>query len=419
MGTKTNQPMSPATYILLAVLAAAGAFWASLLWRRRELLQRLWREPVLAVPVLAIESDDWGPRPEDASALDALRDLLRRHRDCAGRPALMSLGVLLAHPLGGPEGLRRRLLEEPEAAPVRQAMLAGEREGVFAFQLHGMEHFHPEAVRRAAASTPAVRRWLEQPEPDPAQLPPPLQSRWVDASRLPSSPLPEAAVEAMVAEETQAFERALGRRSEVAVPPTFVWTEAVERAWAAHGITAIVTPGRRHESRDAQGRPGPGPRLLNGERSRSGPVYLVRDIYFEPERGHRPEETLQAILARWREGRPALVESHRSNYVGPAAAEHRRALGRLLELAGKLAQELARNHGEGLRFLAPAALAQAYARPPEGMFDPSPRRRLAALAARIRRVPELRRLLGPARIALPLLAVLERCAGVPPAPARA
>ena len=56
-------------------------------------------EPVLKFPVLVIESDDWGPGPvHHAQRLERLRQILLRHRDSRGRPAVMTLGVILALP---------------------------------------------------------------------------------------------------------------------------------------------------------------------------------------------------------------------------------------------------------------------------------------------------------------------------------
>ena len=44
-----------------------------------------------------------------------------------------------------------------------------------------------------------------------------------------------------------------GAKPEVVVPPTFVWNDAVESAWAHAGVHIGVTPGVRNGSRDANG----------------------------------------------------------------------------------------------------------------------------------------------------------------------
>jgi hypothetical protein len=102
----------------------------------------------------------------------------------------------------------------------------------------------------------------------------------------------------------------------VVVPPTFVWTREVERAWAAHGIDCVVTPGWRYTKRDGHGLPAgdEGP-LLNGDGA-GGITYLVRTDYFEPARGRDASYALRALDRAAAEGRPALLENHRDNFIG-------------------------------------------------------------------------------------------------------
>src|SRR5690606_12970115 len=100
---------------------------------------------------------------------------------------------------------------------------------------------------------------------------------------------------------------------------TFVWTEAVERAWAASGVRCVVTCGRQYEGRAADGGLTPAARhIVNGEAGASGVRYVVRDAYFEPIRGHRAEQAWQAVAQRTALGRPTLLETHRENFIDPA-----------------------------------------------------------------------------------------------------
>ena len=391
--------MSAVAWAAAALAAGLLALWAAALWPWRGLLRRLWREPVLAVPVVTLESDDWGPRadPEgEARALRALADVLAAQRDAEGRPAVMTLGVVLAAPDGrmwreaGSDALRRGVwprvrLGDPSQAPVLQAVREGTLRGVFVAQLHGMEHCWPPAVRAVAARDPRIAAWLGSAAvPDPAALPAPLQTRWADCSALPSRPVPHEAVEEAVQEEVAAWRALFGAPPRVAVPPTFVWTPAVERAWAARGVRCIVTPGVRHEGRDAAGRPAPGPVVLNGERAAGGARYVVRDVHFEPARGHRPADVLARVRTRVRQGRPVLIETHRESYVGEGAAGAREALRALLEAV--------RAAFPDVRFLPTETVARALA---QGAASPlvtaAWHRRLGAWAERVRHLPGARR----------------------------
>lgn len=317
--------------LLFAVLLAWLALLAGLLLAWRGQLLALWREPVFKAPILIVESDDWGAGPlEQADALGALAARLGRHHDGEGRPALMTLALILAIPRPGMAGYVT--LADATQQPILDAIQAGRERGVFALQLHGMLHFWPDAVRVVARDQTEVGAWLAAPKLT-EHLPSPLQSRWTDASALPSRPHERQAVEIAVAEETTLYAELFDAPPEVVVPPTFVWTEDVETAWAARGVQVIITPGRRLTGRDGEGRPAGVDRAMrNGERGKGDVLYLVRDDYFEPVFGHRPEQALAALARKTTLGRPCLLETHRANFLAAAGGEPGTALAALDEL---------------------------------------------------------------------------------------
>lgn len=405
-------------------LAPAGLLlaWSGLLWCWRDNLRRLWREPVLRHPVLVIESDDWGPGPAlHAERLAGLARALGRHRDASGHPALMTLGVVLAVPDGAAmagtatDDYRRLALDDPRCAPVRERMIEGEQAGVFALQLHGMEHYWPPTLLAASQRDAALRAWLFDTDfPAYEALPSPLQSRWIDTLRLPSRPLDPGLIRGAVEEETRAYQRVFGRPARVAVPPTFVWTRVVEAAWMEAGIEVIITPGRRHTGRDASGFPAgvEGP-ILNGEAAGITARYLVRDIYFEPERGHEPARVLEDMTRRYRFGRPALLETHRSNFIGDEHA-FQHSLEQLETLVSAALQAW-----PGLRFLSPEALARVYREQPGEWCATSLPARLHVWLRRLAGNPRLYKLACLSGLALPafllwrLSAAPARREGVP------
>ncbi len=136
------------------------------------------------------------------------------------------------------------------------------------------------------------------------------------------------------------------------VPPTFVWSKQVESAWAANGISTIVTPGVRYTSRVADGGVGgiEGP-FVNGQQS--GQVtYVVRTDYFEPRKGRGAQHALRALSRDVALGRPCILENHRDNFCGDdALREHSEA-----ELDGLL--RCALTDYPTLRFLATWELSQ-------------------------------------------------------------
>lgn len=319
-------------------------------------LMALWIEPVLRQPVLVVESDDWGAGPlVQAEALDRLIAVLARHTDHTGRQPTMNLAVILAVPdtQAFKEGgqYRRLRLDEPAHAPVRNSLLRGQSTGVFSLHLHGMEHYWPPSLMISGLTE--VQAWLQQPTiPATEDLPSHLQSRWVDASVLPSRPHPRDVVQLAAREEVHAFQEIFGVSPRVVVPPTFVWTRDVEAAWSELGIETLVTPGYRYTCRDADGGSGgaEGP-IVNGQRS-SRLTCVVRTDYFEPRKGRGAAHALAALDRDVALGRPCVLENHRDNFCGDAALRD----GSLAELDVLLREALARH--PALRFMSTVELGR-------------------------------------------------------------
>ncbi|KVW97029.1 hypothetical protein [Thiobacillus denitrificans] len=388
--------------MLALALAAILLLWAAVLLAFAGPLAARWREPVLRHPVLVIESDDWGAGPlAQADALARLSTLLQHIRDHSGRPAVMTLGLILEVP-DGPRIAATHCAEyhalplaDPRFDAVRAAIQSGIRAGVFAPQLHGQCHYWPPALLAAARDTPAVRDWLTAPEPASTEdLPSPLQSRWVDASSLPSRALTPAAIQQAIATEAADYQALFGSAPQVAVATTFVWNDAVEAAWAQAGIEAIITPGRRATCRNAAGQPGcVDATMLAGERSLAGPSFLVRDVYFEPALGHAPQRLADGLRARTRQGRACLVETHRFNFLQAPDAS-------LTALEAGLREALA--SCPDLRFAAPLELAHAMRNHDPAWVEIRLKPRLAAWRARLDEIPRFRRLSQLSGLALPL-----------------
>jgi len=361
-----------------------------------------WREPVLRQPVLIIESDDWGAGPlAQADALNRLITLLERVRDCSNRAAVMTLGIVLEVPDGlriveTCDNLYQALsLTDTRYDAVRLAIQSGIQAGVFVPQLHGQCHYWPPALLAAALTDDKVRNWLTTPELAATEdLPSHLQSRWVDASKLPSKPLDSDTISLAVATEATIYQAIFGSAPRVAVATTFIWTKAVEAAWAKSGIDIIITPGRRYTCRNAAGMPeGVDAKMLTGECSSAGQTYLVRDVYFEPTLGHIPQRLVDGLLAHSRLGRACLVETHRFNFLQAQDSS-------LAALESALKAALAAC--PKLRFLSPLELADAIQTHDPEWIETRLHRRLAIWCTRLNEIPRFRRVAQLCGLALPL-----------------
>jgi hypothetical protein len=361
-----------------------------------------WREPVLKCPVLIIESDDWGAGSlAQADALARLSALLRGVRDSHGRACVMTLGVVLEVP----DGVRMAAsmcaeyhgltLADARFDGVRAAMQTGIQAGVFVPQLHGQCHYWPASVMVVAQANAAVRDWLCAAEPAATEdLPSHLQSRWIDASSLPSRDLPADTIRRAVADEASMYQTLFGQMPQVSVATTFVWNDTVEAAWRDVGVDVVITPGRRATCRNASGQPAcVDAAMLTGERSLAGQTYLVRDVYFEPALGHDARRVAKGLQQRTRQGRACLVETHRFNFLRAPD---------LSFAALEIALQRALAECPGLRFITPLELANALNARDADWVETRMLPRLRAWRARLDEIPRFRRLAQITGLALPL-----------------
>jgi len=388
--------------VWLLALALVLLLWACVLLAFAGPLVARWREPVLKCPVLIIESDDWGAGPlTQTDALAHLSTLLQRMRDRSGRSAVMTLGVVLEVPDGariaatGCTEYHALTLADTRFDGVRAAMQDGIRAGVFAPQLHGQCHYWPPALLAAAQGDAAVRDWLTAPETAATEdLPAHLQSRWVDASSLPSRTLAPAAIQHAAVAEAAAYQAVFSSAPQVSVATTFVWNDAVEAAWGGAGVEVIITPGQRATCRNAAGHPGcVDATMLTGEHSLAGQIYLLRDVYFEPTLGHAPQRLVDGLLARSRQGRACLVETHRFNFL-----QAREVSIGVLEAGLNAALAACPN----VRFLTPLELARALQDRDPAWIETRLLPCLAAWRARLGEIPRFRRIAQFSGLALPL-----------------
>jgi hypothetical protein len=393
----------------LSAAVALALAWVSLLVYFSRPLITLWREPVVKVPVLILESDDWGPAPpEHAKILNDIARVLAEFRDDHGRAPTITLGVVLATPAPGRwhrgGSITESLLCEPQYEPLVAAMRAGVDAGVFALHLHGRSHYWPEALAAAADSQPAVAAWLAGSEAwKTEELPPELQSRWAPEIDGLSLTIPAESARRAAEQEASLFQKCLGFQPLVAVPNTFVWNEAVEQGWADGGVATIVTPGRYYRNRRQFADPDAAAMIVNGMRSPHA-RYVVRDQYFEPFKGHGANDGLAALQTNTELGRPTLLEIHRVNFLDPTLRI--RSLGAIRELL-----RAALERYPGIRFLSTRELSDALADPFAGLISRSLARRVSTWCARVRKLRrfwQLARLIGFAWMIKALAAIALR-----------
>ena len=284
--------------------------------------KRLWQEPMLRYPFVIFDSDDWGVGPKDQTqALEELLNLFLSYQDRNHRHPRLALGLILAEPdksriEASQNEYYYKDLSDKAYTELVAVIKQGYKSHVFDLYLHGMEHYWPASLMHNL-HLEEVQSWLFGKIPQITEdLPSFLQSRWCDTSTLPSKPIPDAEIGKAVAQEQACFKKIFEQEAKVIVPPTFVWTEQVINAYLQKNINLFITPGRQFTGRTAEGGLiSNGRTFYNGECDSSGACYLVRDIYFEPEKGHKAARVLDDIVDHTACGRPSLIEMHRLNFL--------------------------------------------------------------------------------------------------------
>ena len=343
-----------------------------------------------AARVVVIESDDWGlcgffpaaaptaaarahlgggfPPPywdstlEDSADVAALAGLLARHAGRDGLPPVLQANMIVSalEPPGAerPADVAWRRIDLPDlprgyARPgLVAAVDAAIGAGVWRPELHGAFHYDPARREAALATHPGLRPLLEE-----TVLCPGSDTAWELGCWRATGEL-----RGELARSVAVFTARFGHRPVSVCAPDYVWDPRCERLWAEQGLTVIQAKREQLDSRRprggmvARGRKALArawDRWRHPERS-----YLDRNCRFEPAQAPDSAAALAGCLAAirqaWARGEPAIVETHRVNFVSlapGAAAAGRRQLDRLLAA-------LAADPGGRPLYLTDAELAQ-------------------------------------------------------------
>jgi hypothetical protein len=136
-----------------------------------------------------------------------------------------------------------------------------------------------------------------------------------------------------LAEGLDLFEKIFGYRSRTFIPPCYTWNSDVEETLFQNGVIyiqgllvqSIPTGSFGHYDKKYH---------FLGSRNRLGQYYLVRNCFFEPSLSKSSEsvnECLNRIDIAFRWNKPAVIGTHRINYVGSLDRHNREKNLKLLD----------------------------------------------------------------------------------------
>ncbi len=298
-------------------------------------------------PILVFESDDWGmerkssakliqkfgqpgewaeEQTESVEDLQKLYETLERHRDTRRRPACFTANFIMANP--DFDRIERDAFLHYHDVPldvslsesIRQQYKAGIDRKCFSPQYHGRRHFWAETwLKDLRENVPGSRELFTERCHGGLSL---LKgegwryhSEYVDWG--------SGAIEA---EETilhsmkgdfDVFEKLFSYKPLSAIPPHYIFTSEVEKAWKRLGIRYVQGAGYRLV-REKNGSTRTRSHYL-GEVSPENLIYSIRTVKFDP-RPSRPAHQWQAAFRQiescFKHGLPAIVDTHRMNYTG-------------------------------------------------------------------------------------------------------
>lgn len=115
------------------------------------------------------------------------------------------------------------------------------------------------------------------------------------------------------------FEQLFGYKSQSLTPPNYIWYPEYNSELSANGVDY-------YQGRRKMRTMGPQKKesLIHhklGEVNQFGQLYLIRNVFFEPTKRKRGglkevEEALRYISVAFKMGKPAVISTHRLNYIG-------------------------------------------------------------------------------------------------------
>ncbi len=309
--------------------------------------------------IVVIESDDWGSVRMDSidaydyfltkglpvdncpynsyDALECNEDLKRLFEvlgsviDCNGNPAVLTANAVMANPDFEKiresgfqkyyyEPFTKTLERYPAHDQVYSLYQKGIKENLFKPQFHGREHLNVTRWMRALLGGDGYAfmafKWNMFSLYTGVNSS--CRSEYLDAFAMESLE-DQLQLRAIIASGLQLFHQLMGYHSRTCIAPCYTWNSDVEEVLSVNGVTALQ--GMIIQWVPVYGAEGLHQKKYHytGQRNQQTQCYLVRNCFFEPTltNGTDPvPDCLARIQTAFYWHRPAIISSHRLNYMG-------------------------------------------------------------------------------------------------------
>lgn len=308
--------------------------------------------------IIVIESDDWGsvrmaskeaynrmlnkgyPVENDAyNRFDALEsnddvlrlaEILQQVKDSSGNPAKFTLNNIVANPDFEKiktadfqqyhfEPFTETLKKYPDSSKVMEYYFNGLESGVFQVQFHGREHVH-------------INNWLRSLREKDKLFLDAFDNEMFTCSRGGQSNCNLERLDAMAAFDqkdfetvvesirsgTKLFQSTWGFSSKSIIAPCYTWNSEIEKIFHENGYD-YIQGGRVQKQPVFNSQSNTIKRKFTGQKNRYQQRFMIRNVMFEPATDHNKDwisEALKEIEVAFLWRKPAVISSHRLNYIG-------------------------------------------------------------------------------------------------------
>ena len=314
--------------------------------------------------IVVIESDDWGSirmpskevynhllrggysvdrdlfsrydsleRGED---LAALFDVLQSVKDKNGNSAMITADCVVANPdfdkiesndfsTYSYELTTDTYKHQPGCENSYELIKQGMIEGVWHPQLHGREHLNVIRWMKALQDGDEIAHlcFSQRHFSLTKKASPKVKARYMDAFANVGLLDEEAK---MVKEACDIFEKMYGYRSKSFIAPCYIWKRELEPILKSNRIDYLQgLPLQQIPVSDDPLKCKTKYHYL-GQKNRHGQLYLIRNAFFEPYKGgseNGVDECLGRVALAFKCHKPAIISSHRLNYIGTLDMDYR------------------------------------------------------------------------------------------------
>jgi hypothetical protein len=268
---------------------------------------------------------------ESQTDLAMLFEVLSSVKDRNGHPAMITANQIMANPDFDRiqsndfqkyyyEPFEKTLQRYPDHNKVIDLYRAGFDNKIFFPQFHGREHVNVSRWIKSLGSGDKVARdvfdqqmFSVHPSRKPSYV-----NEYMDALNF-SSPAEKAFIELTVVDGLNLFKEFWGFSSSSFIAPSYIWSKDLESVLHRSDVQYIQGIIAQFEPRFTEDHRYKVRMHYQGQKNKNGQRYLVRNAFFEPAlfpNDDSVDNCMQRISTAFKWRKPAIIASHRVNFIG-------------------------------------------------------------------------------------------------------